>query len=194
VGHVPEPLLFVLTGAPGSGKTAILSRLGRGFRCVEEPARDVLAEQRATGGRGTWDQDASLFVHLLLQRSIENFETARRSGTTVIFDRGIPDCVAYAVRADVDPGPSLKAAEEFRYRPRVFLCEPWSEIYVTDEERVMSFDQTVSFHEAIVAAYEGAGYVLVDVPKGSVANRAAFIRDLIEPSGQRPLSAGDEAG
>jgi predicted ATPase/mannose-6-phosphate isomerase-like protein (cupin superfamily) len=180
MGHTSEPLQFVLTGAPGSGKTAILSRLGREFRCMAEPARDVLAEQRATRGRGTWDQDPELFVHLLLQRSIENYETGRRSGTTVIFNRGIPDCVAYAVRADVDPGPSLKAAAEFRYRSRVLLCAPWSEIYETDEERVMSFDQTVSFHEAIVAAYAGAGYVLVEVPKDSVANRAAFVRDVID--------------
>jgi predicted ATPase len=63
--------LFILTGAPGSGKTSILGRLGNEFRCVNEPAREILAEQRATGGSGTWDQDASLFVHLLLQRSIE---------------------------------------------------------------------------------------------------------------------------
>jgi predicted ATPase len=66
-----ESNLFILTGAPGSGKTAILARLGNEVGCVDEPAREVLAEQRATGGRGTWDQDASLFVHLLLQRSIQ---------------------------------------------------------------------------------------------------------------------------
>jgi predicted ATPase len=68
VGPTSALGLFILTGAPGSGKTAILSRLIDGFRCVDEPAREVLAEQRATGGRGTWDQDLSLFVHLLLQR------------------------------------------------------------------------------------------------------------------------------
>jgi len=66
--------LLILTGSPGSGKTAILSRLKGEFGCVDEPAREVLAEQRATGGRGTWDQDPSLFVHLLLQRSIEQGE------------------------------------------------------------------------------------------------------------------------
>ena len=63
--------LFILTGAPGSGKTAVLNRLRDQFTCVDEPAREILAEQRSTGGRGTWDQDPSLFVHLLLQRSID---------------------------------------------------------------------------------------------------------------------------
>jgi predicted ATPase len=91
---------------------------------VDEPAREILAEQRATGGRGTWDQDASRFVHLLLQRSIEKHTMARRSEGTVISDRGIPDCVVYAVRAGTDPMPSLEAVEVYRYQPHVLYLEP----------------------------------------------------------------------
>jgi predicted ATPase len=137
--------LFILTGAPGSGKTAILRQLGNEFICIDEPAREILAEQRATGGRGTWEQDASLFVHLLLQRSIEKHEMARGSEGTVVFDRGIPDCVVYAVRAGIDPTPSLEAVEVYRYQPHVLFLEPWRDIYETDDERIMSFDDTVSF-------------------------------------------------
>jgi predicted ATPase len=66
--------LYVLTGAPGSGKTAILDRLIGEIRCVGEPAREILAEQRSTGGAGTHDRDPSLFVDLLLRRSIEKHE------------------------------------------------------------------------------------------------------------------------
>ena len=110
--------LFILTGAPGTGKTVILRQLGNEFRCVDEPAREILAEQRATGGSGTWDEDASLFVQLLLQRSIETYAMARRSGETVIFDRGIPDCIVYALLAGTDPTPSLEAADAYRYQPR----------------------------------------------------------------------------
>src|SRR6266536_1327933 len=120
------PNLFILTGAPGSGKTAILSRLRSEFRCVDETAREVLAEQRAIGGIGTWDQDRFLFAHLLLQRSIQKYQAAHRSGRTVIFDRGIPDCVVYAVRADADPTPSLAAVEVFRYHRR--LVEPFGQL------------------------------------------------------------------
>src|SRR6266511_132549 len=173
------PNLFILTGAPGSGKTAILSRLRSEFRCVDEPAREVLAEQRAIGGIGTWDQDRFLFAHLLLQRSIEKYQAAHRSGRTVIFDRGIPDCVVYAVRADADPTPSLAAVEVFRYHPEVLFLEPWSAIYRTDEERIMSFDDTVAFSEALTAVYERAGYELVCVPRESITDRAAFVREFI---------------
>ena len=62
---------FILTGAPGGGKTAILSRIGDEIRTIAEPAREILAEQRAIGGRGTPEQDPDLFVQLLLERSIQ---------------------------------------------------------------------------------------------------------------------------
>jgi predicted ATPase len=95
---------------------------------VDEPAREILAEHRATGGSGPWDQDASLFVHLLPRRSIEKHAMARGSEGTVIFDRGIPDCVVYAVRAGIDPTPSLDGVEVYRYQPHVLFLQPWSDI------------------------------------------------------------------
>ena len=121
--------MFVLTGAPGTGKSAILNRLRHEVRCVDEPAREILAEQRASGALGTWDQDRMLFVDLLLQRSIERYDDAAGSGERVLFDRGIPDCVVYAMLAGADPTPSLAAARSFRYDARVLFLEPWSAIY-----------------------------------------------------------------
>jgi predicted ATPase len=171
--------LLILTGSPGSGKTTILSRLKGEFGCVDEPAREVLAEQRATGGRGTWDQDPSLFVHLLLQRSIEQYVAARRSVEPVIFDRGIPDCVVYAVRAGTDVTPSVAAVEAFRYQRHVLFLEPWGDIYTTDEERIMSFDDTVSFSEELRDVYERSDYSLVRVPQTSIDERAAFVREFV---------------
>ena len=162
--------LVILTGSPGSGKTAILGRLKGEFGCVDEPAREVLAEQRATGGRGTWDQDPSLFVHLLLQRSIEKYVVARRSEETVIFDRGIPDCVVYAVRAGTDVAPSVAAVEAFRYQRHVLFLEPWSDIYTTDEERIMTFDDTVSFSEELRDVYERSDYSSFAFPRSRSTN------------------------
>jgi predicted ATPase len=171
--------LYILTGAPGSGKTAILARLKDELWCVDEPAREVLAEQRANGGSGTWDKDPSLFVHLLLQSSIEKYQTALGSGRKAVFDRGIPDCVVYALRAGTDPKPSLTTVDVYGYNPRVLFLEPWSEIYTTDEERTMSFDETLSFSETLRDVYVRSGYTPVDVPRGSVDDRAAFVREMV---------------
>ena len=155
--------------------------------------RDQLAEQRATGGRGTWDQDPPLFTHLLLQRWIEKYQTARRLGGPFIFDRGIPDCIVYAVRARVDPRPSLEAAEDYRYHPHVLLLEPWEEIYATDEERVMTFEDTVSFSRSLKEVYERAGYVLDIVQPGSIMDRVAFVRSAVEQHLSIDLTGADLA-
>jgi predicted ATPase len=182
--------LVILTGAPGTGKTAILRQLGNEFRCVDEPAREILAEQRSTGGRGRWDQDPSLFVHLLLQRSIEKYAMARRFGETVIFDRGIPDCIVYAVRAGTDPMPSLEAADAYRYEPHVFFLEPWSDIYENDDERTMSFNDTVSFGRELRDVYERSGYTLVEVPRDPIDDRAAFVRKSVARLGATGTKEG----
>jgi predicted ATPase len=176
---MPTSTLVVLTGAPGTGKTAILDRLGSDIHRVPEPAREILAEQRATAGTATPESDATRFVDLLLRRSVEHHRAAGRTEGPVIFDRGIPDCVAYAVVLGVDPAPSIEAAERYRYRSEVLIVEPWEDIYTVDDERTMSFADTVAFHEAIREAYEAAGYALVDVPRGAIDERATFVRDLV---------------
>ena len=132
----------------------------------------------------------ALFVHLLLQRSIEKYAMARRSGETVVFDRGIPDCIVYAVRAGTDPTPSLEAADAYRYQPHVLFLEPWSDIYDTDEERIMSFDDTVSFSKSLRDVYERSGYTLVDVPRDSIAGRATFVRMSIARFGAMGTKGG----
>src|SRR5262245_45946752 len=179
----PSPSnLFVLTGPPGSGKTAILDLLRGEARCVDQPAREILAEQRASRGTATWDQDRSRFVDLLLRRSIEKYRSAQGSGGPALFDRGIPDCIVYAIRAGADPGPSIQAAANFRYESRVLFLDAWKDIYSTDEERLMSFEDTMSFGEALRDVYERSGYDLVPVPKGPIRERAAFLREFIAPS------------
>ena len=173
---MPSADFVVLTGAPGSGKTTILDNVGDAIRVVGEPAREILAEQRSVGGAGTHDRDPSLFVELLLRRSIDKHEAAQRWEGPVMFDRGIPDCIAYAVLMGTDPAPSIDASETYRYRDEVLVLEPWEEIYSVDDERTMSFADTIPFHRAIVDAYDRAGYAIVAVPRGSVEDRAAFVR------------------
>jgi predicted ATPase len=175
----PHANLHILTGAPGSGKTAILSGVGEGVRCVGEPAREVLAQQRSLDGHGTPDRDASLFVDLLLRRSIEHHQEARRSSGPVLFDRGIPDCVAYAKLLGADPEPGIRATKAYRYNRRVLVTRPWEEIYSTDDERKMTFLATLEFQRLLESSYEFAGYTLVEVPRGSIEERVAFVRGFL---------------
>lgn len=73
----------------------------------------------------------------------------------------------------------MAAAARYRYHREALLFEPWREIYRTDDERTMSFEDTLPFHEALVDAYERSGYVLIRVPRGSIAERISFVRETI---------------
>ena len=171
--------LHILTGAPGSGKTTILDHVGADVHRVGEPAREILAEQRSIAGTATADLDPSRFLELLLRRSIDKHQAALGGRRSAVFDRGIPDCVAYAVHLGTDPRSSILAAETYRYNDEVLVLEPWEEIYTVDDERTMSYEDTVAFHGALVDAYERTGYALVAVPRGSIEDRAAFVRDFV---------------
>jgi predicted ATPase len=169
------PNFWILTGPPGSGKTAILDQLRGSIRCVDEPARRVLADQRAQGGHGTPERDPARFVELLLEVAIADHQAASLADEPVLFDRGLPDCITYAEHLGVDPDPSIVAAARYRYRAEVLLLEPWEDIYTTDDERTMSFADTVGFHARLVEVYQGAGYDLTVVPRASAKDRAASV-------------------
>jgi predicted ATPase len=176
--------LSVITGPPGSGKTPILRELvAMGFACVEEPARIVLAEQRAMGGDGVPDRDPRLFCDLMLSRAIADFRRMGSAGPA-FFDRGIPDQVGYAELFGLDASEAERAAGLHRYGSVVFVLPSWREIYVTDGERTMTFEAAQAFGNRVREIYADLGYELVEVPCDTVAARAAFIvRTLGLPAG-----------
>ena len=61
---------FVITGAPGSGKTAIIRQLElEGFSVVEEAATDVIAAAHANGKTQPWTDPAFIDAVAKLQQA-----------------------------------------------------------------------------------------------------------------------------
>ena len=174
---INKPNFFVFTGGPGTGKTTLLDELSRqGYAVVPEVARAIIKKQHAMGGNATHTGDRKIYCDLMLQQSITDFVTLKKSNETVFFDRGIVDLYSYTkqfcggVRHDV-----LAASKHYRYHPHVFLFPPWPEIYCHDEERKQSFETAVDTYHSVKESYTACGYQLIEVPKCSVTTRANFI-------------------
>jgi predicted ATPase len=158
----------VITGAMGSGKSTLLAELCKhGFTVVPEPARIVLAEQRAAGGDAVPERSPQRFCDLMLERM--KFDYDEHPGA--FYDRGIPDLVGYAHLFSLEP----PRVDDRRYDDRVFVLPAWREIYATDDERTMTFETAEAFGDDVRRIYEGLGYEIVDVPKDTPDTRARFI-------------------
>lgn len=171
-----QPNYFILTGAMGGGKSTILRECRKqGVMTVDEPARHILAEQRGIAGEGVPDKDARLFTELLLSRSMFHFKQMQTYQGVVVFDRGVADNISYATLFELDPQVYRNAAQHYQYNTFVFHCPAWEDIYTTDEERKMTYQQAQQFGDDVIAVYRDLNYQIIDVPLVAPAERAQFI-------------------
>ncbi|HRD68993.1 MAG TPA: AAA family ATPase [Legionella sp.] len=167
---------IILTGAMGSGKSTVLNLLKqKGYITVEEPARPILAEQRSIEDEGVPEKNPKLFTQLLLSRAMYQYKLMQKMGGIIIYDRGVPDNIAYAQLFNLDYHPAHLAAKLYRYHPYVFVFPAWEEIYTTDDERTMSFEAAKTFGDEVRAIYRDFGYSLIDIPYVSPEERVQFI-------------------
>jgi predicted ATPase len=167
---------FVLTGAMGSGKSAVMERLmNMGLNCVREPARQILQEQRAILAGGVPEVDANLFSQLMLSRATSFYLENLAAEVLTVFDRGIPDMIAYAELFGLDTQIYSNSGKRYQYNQRVFWFKGWKDIYKNDEERKMSFQQACDFGERTHEIYRELGYDVIQVPMLTIEERAEFI-------------------
>lgn len=76
---------YILTGAPGAGKTAILRLLeANGFAVAEEAATDVIALGNALGCPEPWHNDDFIDKVITLQRQRQGLLRAARDATVSV--------------------------------------------------------------------------------------------------------------
>ena len=168
---------FVLTGGPGSGKTALIEVLRQsGYYCTVEAGRGVIQEQMLIGGHALPWADRSLFADLMLSWEMRSYRMAQPQSESVFFDRGVIDVLEYlSLLGQAIPEYMQKAAEKFRYNRRVFIAPPWEEIFHQDGERKQDFEEAVRTYDAMVTTYNQYGYELLELPRVSVRERLDFV-------------------
>jgi predicted ATPase len=173
--------LFIVTGAPGAGKTTLLDVAGtNGFGVGREAARAVIQSQAAIDGPAVQWRNPGMFAELMLDRDIQTWHSLKDQTKPVLCDRGIPDLVAFGRMLKLpDDRHFHRAAMLYRYNPIVFFAPPWPEIFVTDAERTEDLQHAQRIYEPMRDVYEELGYRIVELPKADVAERLAFVKDVI---------------
>lgn len=167
----------IISGGPGSGKSTLINALEQhGFGRTIEAGRAIIQQQQAIGGSALPWADRALFAELMLSWELQSYSQAKMHEGIVFFDRGLPDITGYLLLCGLEvPAYIRRAAENYRYNKTVFLAPPWREIFTQDSERKQEYSEAVKTFETMQQVYEGLGYKITLLPKGSVQERLEFI-------------------
>lgn len=172
---------IVITGGPGTGKSTLINDLiRRDFNCMPEISRQVTIEAKKKGIDQLFLKTPLLFSQLILEGREKQFLKASKENADVIFfDRGIPDVHGYMNYLGVDyPKNYLESSTKNRYQ-YIFMLPPWEEIYLEDEVRYESFEQSVAIHNHLKKTYQKLDYTIIEVPIGTIEKRIRFILNSI---------------
>lgn len=174
---------YILTGAPGAGKTSILQILAaRGYPVVAEAATDVIAAEQARGVAEPWQDPAFIDKIIQLQRTRQLGQPdGDQPGSVEFYDRSPVCTLALARYVGFEPSAALAAeldriTEQRIYQRQVFFIRPLGFIEPTAARRI-SYEESLRFEQIHEAIYASQYFRLIDVNPGPPEARAAFILD-----------------
>lgn len=175
---------YILTGAPGAGKTAILRQLeADGFSVVEEAATDVIALSQAKGVPEPWKHPSFIdaIIDLQQQRQVQASDVQ----CEVQFHDRSPVCTA-ALAPFLGYPPSKRLMSELDrikreqiYERRVFFIRNLGFIEPTAARRI-SFEDTLRFEKVHEDTYRQLGFELDYVEAGPLLERVERIKHRIK--------------
>jgi len=170
---------FIVTGAPGAGKTAIVRQLELdGFGVVEEAATDVIAAAQAHGTPEPWTQPAFIDAVARLQRD-RQIRASHQPDPLQFHDRSVVCTAALAVYLGYPVTPFLageldRIRRDAIYETRVFFIRNLGFVTPTEARRI-TFEETVRFERIHEETYRDLGFELIPIEPASVAERVRLI-------------------
>ena len=166
--------VYVITGGPGSGKTATLESLKKeGFHTVREVARIVIdKELEKQSGTLPW-KNMDDFQRKVMKRQLE-VEAHLPRDEIVFLDRGLPDGLAYYRFHELKPPTELLKSSRGRYAG-VFLLDPLPN-YVRNTVRREDRSTSLRLHELLSKVYIESGYEVTRIRGASVEERVRLIK------------------
>ena len=174
---------FIITGAPGAGKTAIIRQLELdGFSVVEEAATDVIVAVQAHGAENPWKHPSFIDVIASLQRD-RQIRASFQPDDVQFHDRCAVCTAALAVYLGYPFSPFLtseleRLKKDAVFENRVFFIRNLGFIKPTEARRI-TFEETVRFEKIHENVYRDFGFDLVSVEPGTLAERVNIIKAAI---------------
>src|SRR5258706_47993 len=171
---------FILTGAPGSGKTAIIRQLELdGFSIVEEAATDVIALKQAQGVAEPWRHPSFIDSIVELQRR-RQARASRQTDEIQFHDRSAICTAGLAVYLGYPPSDALsreltRLDKEAVFQRRVFFIQNLGFIKPTESRRI-SFEDALRFERVHEETYRKYGFECVFIAPGSLSDRVDAIK------------------
>lgn len=165
----------VITGAPSSGKTAVIFHLEqRGCRVVHEAARTYIEDELKKGRRlQQIKADPLSFERRILSRKLA-VESQLPAGERYFLDRAVPDSIAYFRFEGLDSREPLRLSRLVRYQHVFFFDRlPFARDAVRSEDE----KSAESLERLLDMGYRESGYELIRVPVMPVEDRARFVLD-----------------
>jgi predicted ATPase len=175
---------YILTGAPGAGKTAVLRLLEvNGHVVVEEAATDTIALDHALGHEEPQHDHTFIDRIVTLQRQRRNSVPTGRTAT-VFFDRSPVCTLALSHYLGLTPSRLLateveRAMAERLYETTVFFVRNQGFVRPTAARRI-SFEDSLVFEQLHEQTYRDLGFQLVEVPAVPLADRVALVQQTVE--------------
>ncbi|HEY2842304.1 MAG TPA: AAA family ATPase [Bryobacteraceae bacterium] len=173
---------FILTGAPGAGKTAILRQLELdGFSVVEEAATDIIAAAQAQGTQ-PWTHPSFIDAVAGLQKD-RQVRASYQPDEVQFHDRCAVCTRALAVYLGYPVSPFLggeleRIKKEAIYQQRVFFIRNLGFITPSEARRI-SLEDTLRFEKIHEESYRDFGFELVSIEPGSLVERVGRIKAAI---------------
>jgi len=167
---------YVITGAPGTGKTAIINTLKeRGYSCVDENSREIIAEQIINGGEVLPWKNQIAFENLISSKRAKQYASIPKD-EIYFFDRSTIDCIAYLKANNLETSAEiLEVIKNCEFNSNVFYTPIWEEIYRNDSERKENIESAIAIEKSLLETYNFFGYTLVEIPKLTTGERVNFI-------------------
>jgi predicted ATPase len=174
---------YIITGAPGSGKTAIIRQLDLdGFSVVEEAATDVIAAAHANGRAEIWRDPSFIDAIARLQRD-RQIQASGQPGQVQFHDRSVVCTAALATYLGHPIPPWLtseldRIQKESIFQKRVFFIRNLGFITPT-EARKIGFEDALRFERIHEQTYRDFGFELVFIEPGTVSERVSLIKSAV---------------